>query len=71
MSGVISPFGKSGVLTDVRGLTIRAYCVITSDSPSSTAFDNSYNVASISYGSTSITLNFIEPILSPKSMPLK
>lgn len=68
MSGLTSPFGKSGVLTDVRGLTMRAYCRISSSNPSSSAFDRSYNVASISYSSTDLTINFIEPIVSPKVM---
>ena len=68
MSGIISPFGKSGVITDVRGLTIRAYCRITADNPSSSAFELSYNVSSISHDSTQITVNFIEPILSPYSI---
>lgn len=68
MSGILSPFGRSGVLTDVRGLTIRAYCRITSDNPSSSAFDRSYNVASISHDSTTITVNFIESIITPYSI---
>ena len=68
MSGIISPFGKSGVLTDVRGLTLRAYCRVTSDNPSSSAFDRSYNVASISYSSSVLTLNFIERVVSPFSI---
>ena len=68
MSGLVSPFGKSGVLTDVRGLTIRAYCRISSNNPSSSAFDRSYNVASISYTATTLTINFIDRIVSPFSM---
>lgn len=68
MSGIISPFGKSGVITDVRGLTIRAYCRVTSDNPSSSAFDRSYNVASISHNSTGVTINLIEPIFNPYGM---
>ena len=65
MSGIISPFGKSGIVTDVRGLTIRAYCRVNSNNPSSSAFDRSYNVASISYTSSTLTVNFIERINSP------
>ena len=68
MSGIISPFGESGVLTDVRGLTIRAYCRISTNNPSSSSFDRSYNVASISYTSSDLTINFIEPVFSPKVM---
>jgi hypothetical protein len=68
MSGIISPFGKSGVITDVRGLTIRAYCRITTNNPSSSAFDRSYNVASISYSSSAVNVSFIEPIISPFSI---
>lgn len=68
MSGIISPFSKSGVLTDVRGLTMRAYCRVTTNNPSSSSFDRSYNVASISYTSSDLTVNFIEPIFSPKVM---
>lgn len=68
MSGIISPFGKSGFLEDVRGLTLRAYCRITTNSPSSSSFDRSYNVASISYSSSSLTVNFIDRIVSPYSI---
>ena len=68
MSGVISPFGKSGVLTDVRGLTIRAYCRVTSDNPSTSAFDRSYNIVSIAHSSSAITINFIEPVIAPYCM---
>lgn len=65
MSGVISPFGRSGVITDVKGLTIRAYCRVNANNPSSTAFERSYNIASISHGTTDFTINFIEPVVSP------
>jgi len=68
MSGILSPFGKSGLITDVRGLTIRAYCRITTNNPSSSAFDRSYNVASIGYDSTQLYIYFIEPVFSPKIM---
>lgn len=68
MSGVISPFGKSGVLTDVRGLTIRAYCRIASDNPSTSAFARSYNITSIAHSSSAITINFIEPVIAPYCM---
>ena len=69
MSGIISPFGRTGrILEDIGGRSIRAYCYINSDSPSSSAFERSYNVASISYATTSVTLNFIEPIVAPYGM---
>ena len=68
MSGILSPFGKSGLVTDVRGLTLRAYCRVTSDNPSSSAFDRSYNVASIGYDSTQLYIYFIEPVISPRVM---
>ena len=68
MSGIISPFSRSGVLRDVRGLTLRAYCRITSNTPSSSAFDRSFNVASISYSSSALQVNFIDRIVSPYSL---
>jgi|5_EtaG_2_1085323.scaffolds.fasta_scaffold11047_6 hypothetical protein len=68
MSGLITPFGRSGIIVDKRKLTIRAYARITSANPSSSAFDFSYNVSSISTSSSEVTLNFIEKIFNPQSI---
>ena len=69
MSGRLSSFGNSGrVWNDVRGLTVRAYCRITGNSPASDGFDRSFNVQSISVTSTELTINFYEMIYSPKNL---
>ena len=68
MSGIIGPFGRSGIIVDKRKLTIRAYARITANNPSSSAFDFSYNVSSISTSSSEVTLNFIEKIFNPQSL---
>lgn len=71
MSGIISNnLDKSGVIGGAirNDSTIQAYCKISGNSPASGGFESSLNVASISYGSTSITINFIEAILDPVCM---
>lgn len=68
MSGIISNnLDKSGVIGGAirNDSTIQAYCRISGDSPASGGFEKSLNVTSISYGATSITINFIKAIVDP------
>ena len=68
MSGIIgNNLGKSKVIEGLiqnKG-TLEACAKITSDSPGSGDFSTSLNVGSVSYSSTTITLNFLNTINRP------
>ena len=71
MSGVIANnLDKSGTIEGgIRNeATLQAFCKVNSNSPSSGQFANHFNVSSISYGSTSVTINFRRNIDYPATM---
>jgi tRNA G37 N-methylase Trm5 len=71
MSGIINNnLGRSGIIEGpiTNDSSLQAYCVITSDSPSSGDFNMSFNISSISYTAANIQVNFTRKIDYPSTM---
>ncbi len=68
-TGRISVNVGTASLRDLRGLTLRASCVISHNSPSSAQFNNDFNVSSISFTASAVTINFTVAIDYPITLP--